>query len=254
MNSRNDSRIFSSKIVIVIVMIFVSLSVSSEEIGWPEPVEDNLVFGRVIADQLEYRNNEGSDILRWDIQAWYGTDHNKIWSKFEGEDLIESNEGDLELQVLYSRMVAPFWDFQIGVRYDLSYGSGPEQNRGLAVIGFQGLAPYRFELEPALYVSEDGDVSARLTATYDVLFTQRLILQPRFEINASASSTTQFGIGSGFNDVELGLRLRYEYRREIAPYVGFNWSRSLGNTADIARNNGENVDVFTVIAGIRVWF
>tara|TARA_R110000782_G_scaffold256969_1_gene346204 strand:- start:716 stop:1483 length:768 start_codon:yes stop_codon:yes gene_type:complete len=241
-------------LTLIFITTFISQPALGEETTWPEPVEDNQPFSMVIADQLEYRNNEGRDTLRWDIQGWYGTDYNKFWTKFEGEDQTASNSGDLELQALYSRMIAPFWDFQMGLRYDRLYGSGSDKDRGFAVIGFQGLAPYRFEIEPAMFISDDGDVSARLTATYEMLFTQRLILQPRFETNIAASSASQFGIGSGFNDVQLGLRLRYEFRRELAPYIGFSWKRKLGDTADIARSEGEVVDNLALVAGIRVWF
>lgn len=241
-------------LVLLFLTTFYNQSVFSEEPDWPEPVEDNQLFSMVLADQLEYRNNEGRDTLRWDVQGWYGTDYNKFWTKIEGEDLTSTNSGDLEIQALYSRMVAPFWDFQIGARYDRLYGPGSDKDRGFLVIGFQGLAPYRFEIEPAMFISDEGDVSARLTATYQMLFTQRLILQPRFETNIAASSAQKFGVGSGFNDVQIGLRLRYEFRREIAPYIGFTWKRTLGETADIVRREGEVVDNFALVAGIRVWF
>jgi copper resistance protein B len=241
-------------LTLIFITTFISQPVLGEETTWPEPIEDNQLFSKVIADQLEYRDNKGKDTLRWDVQGWYGTDYNKFWTKFEGDDQTSANEGELELQALYSRMIAPFWDFQIGVRYDRLYGSGSDKDRGFAVIGFQGLAPYRFEIEPALFISDDGDVSARLTATYEMLFTQRLILQPRFETNIAASSASQFDIGSGFNDVQLGLRLRYEFRREFAPYVGVRWQHQFGNTADLTRSEGGDVDNFALVAGIRVWF
>lgn len=236
------------------ICLLASVSVFSAEADWPEPVEDNLPFGMVIADQLEYRANEGPDTLRWDVQSWYGTDTNKLWMKFEGEDQTLSNSGDLELQALYSRMIAAFWDFQVGIRYDRLYGPGPTRDRSFAVLGVQGLAPYRFEVEPAFFVSDDGDVSARLTSTYDLLFSQRLILQPRFETNIAASSAPEFGVGSGLNDVQLGLRLRYEVRREFAPFIGVSWRRKFGHTADFARADGEDIDNLAFVAGLRIWF
>jgi len=220
--------------------------------GWEDT--DEIIFSKVIADQLEYRNNDGKNTLRWDIQGWRGTDYNKFWFKFEGEDEASSDAGDLELQALYSRSIAPFWDFQVGARYDRVYGSGPTNDRFFAVAGYQGLAPYWFELEPALFISEDGDVSARVVSTYDLLFTQRLILQPRFEINIAASEVSEFGVGKGINDIQLGLRLRYEIRREVAPYVGLSWTRLVGDTEDMARAAGEDIDNLAVVAGIRVWF
>ncbi len=236
-----------------LLAVFNTLAFAAEP-GWPEPVEDNLPLGMIIADQFEYRDNNGADTFRWDMQAWYGTDTNKLWVKFEGDDQASTNSGGLELQTLYSRMVAPFWDFQVGARYDQLYGSGPDQNRSFAVLGFQGLAPYRFEVEPALFISEDGDVSARLVGTYEMLFSQRLILQPRFETNIAASSVPKFGVGSGLNDVQLGLRLRYEFRREFAPYIGMSWKRQYGNTADLTRAEGGDVENLAFVAGLRFWF
>ena len=174
--------------------------------------------------------------------------------KFEGDDQTSPSGGDLELQALYSRMIAPFWDFQVGLRYDQQYGPGPDQDRTFAVLGVQGLAPYRFEVEPALFVSEDGDISGRLVGTYDLLFSQRLILQPRFESNIAASSVPRFGVGSGINDIQLGLRLRYEIRREFAPYIGVSWQRKFGDTADLARADGEDIHNLAFVGGFRVWF
>jgi copper resistance protein B len=220
--------------------------------GWEET--DEIVFSKVIFDQLEYRNNDEEHVFRWDTQSWRGTDYNKLWFKFEGEYGASSNSADLELQALYSRAIAAFWDFQLGIRYDLAISSDSTDDRLFAVLGFQGLAPHWFDLEPALFISEDGDVSARLTATYDLLFTQRLILQPRFELNVAASEVREFGVGKGVNDVQLGLRLRYEIRRELAPYMGLSWARQLGDTEDLARASGEGVNDLTVVAGLRLWF
>lgn len=220
--------------------------------GWEET--DEITFGKIIFDQLEYRNNDGRDTFRWDMQAWRGKDYKKFWVKFEGEDEIATKAGDLEIQALYSRTILPFWDFQAGVRYDRLYGPGLGQDRFFAVIGLQGLAPYFFDVEPALFISEDGDVSARLTGTFDWLFTQRLILQPRIEANVAASNAPEFGVGSGFNDLQLGARLRYEFRREFAPYVGVSWRREFGNTAELTRADGGSIKNLALVAGVRVWF
>jgi len=220
--------------------------------GWEET--DEITFAKVIFDQLELSSGDGTDALQWDIQGWRGTDYRKIWFKFEGEDELSDSAGDFELQALFSRTIAPFWDVQIGARYERQYGAGPDRGRSLAVIGLQGLAPYWFELEPALFVSEDGDVSARITATYDLLITQRLIVQPRLEVNVAASEARDFGVGSGLNDVQLGFRLRYEYRREVAPYIGLSWQRQFGNTADLTRGDGGDIDDLAFVAGLRVWF
>ncbi|MEW6353546.1 MAG: copper resistance protein B [Pseudomonadota bacterium] len=238
----------------VIGLLLIPVAGMAAEPGWPEPVEDNPVLGLLLVDQLEYRSNDGPDTLDWDAQGWIGTDYNKLWLKTEGKDRRSGdNGGEWEVQALYSRLVAPFWDFQAGLRYDSLYGA-QDRDRGFAVVGFEGLAPYWFEVTPALFVSEDGDVSARFTASYELLFTQRLILQPRFEINAAAQKAEEFGVGGGLNDIELGLRLRYEIQREFAPYIGVSWTNKFGSTADIAREEGERTDDFAVVAGVRVWF
>jgi len=230
------------------------LTSMAAEPGWPEPVEDRQIFSMLLVEELEYRSNQGADTLKWDAQAWIGGDYNKLWLRTEGADQLSGGSGgEWEVQALYSRLVAPFWDFQAGLRYDRLYG---EQDRGraFAVIGFEGLAPYRFEVTPALFISEDGDISARLGASYELLFTQRLILQPSVEINAAAQKVEEFGVGSGINDIELGLRLRYEIKREFAPYIGVSWTNKFGGTADIARSEGERTEEFAVVAGLRVMF
>ncbi|MBL4909739.1 MAG: copper resistance protein B [Alteromonadaceae bacterium] len=220
--------------------------------GWEET--DEITFSKIIADQFEYRNNNGNGTLRWDVQGWRGTDYSKLWFKFEGENETSSSSGDLELQTLYSYSVAAFWDFQLGARYDRFYTSDKSNDRVLAVVGFQGLAPYWFDMEPAIFVSDSGDVSARITSTYDLLITQKLILQPRFEINASASEVTKLGIGKGLNDIQLGMRLRYELRREVAPYIGFSYTKLYGDSKKFATINNEKVDQFLFVAGVRFWF
>lgn len=215
---------------------------------------DMMMVNKFIADQFEYRNNNGNDTLTWDMQGWYGGDYNKLWVKFEGEDETSANAGEMELQALYSRTVAAFWDFQAGIRYDTAYGTDSPGDRTFAVLGFQGLAPYWFELEPAIFLSDNGDFSARLVASYELLFTQRLILEPRAEINISASEVREYDIGSGLNDIQLDLRLRYEIRRKFAPYVGIAWSRKFGNTARLTRASGGIVDSLSLVTGIRFWF
>ena len=221
---------------------------------WPKPVEDQR-FGYLLVDQLEYRMKDDADTVRWDAVSWYGGDYNRVWLKSEG-DWRTSDErgGEAEIQALYGRLIAPFWDFQIGVRYDQFSGVGFDRSRGFAVIGLQGLAPYRFEVEPSVFISEDGDVSARLTATYEVLLTQRLVLQPRLDFDAALRSAEEFGVGGGLNNVGLGLRLRYEITREFAPYVGIHWLRRFGETADFARRDGGRAEESAIVLGVRLWF
>ena len=224
--------------------------------NWPEPIEDSMQFGFLLFDQLEYRMKNGSDdTVRWDVQGWYGGDYNRLWLKTEGEWRTTGERGgEAEVQALYGRLIAPFWDFQVGLRYDQFSGAGFDRSRGFAVIGLQGLARYRFELEPTLFISQDGDVSARLTATYDMLLTQRLILQPRLDFDVAVQSVEDFDVGEGVNSLGLGLRLRYEIRREFAPYIGVQWLRRLGETADISRRGGGRAEDMALVLGVRLWF
>jgi len=197
----------------------------------------------------------GADTMRWDVVGWYGGDYNRAWLKAEGDwRIADERGGEAEVQALYGRLIAPFWDVQLGVRYDQFSGAGFDRSRGFAVIGLQGLAPYWFELEPALFISQEGDVSARLTTTYDVPLAQRLFLQPRLDLDAAVQSVEKFGVGEGLNTTGLGLRLRYEIVREFAPYVGVHWQRRFGETADISRRDGGSAEDLAVVFGVRLWF
>ena len=224
---------------------------------WEAPINDRMKFNYVLIDRLEFATGTGPDALQLDAQGWYGGDINKFWWRAEGTQTLQGSatgSGEGEIQALYSRLVAKYWDFQTGVRYDTTWGSGPTRDRAFAVIGFTGLAPYWFEIEPSLYLSQDGDISARLSATYDALLTQRLILQPRLDANLALQDVPRFGVGRGFNDIELGLRLRYEFRREFAPYIGVTWGRKLGGSADYARQSGDPVNITRFVLGARMWW
>lgn len=220
--------------------------------GWEDT--DEMSIGKIIIDQLEYQDGNKENIQRWDMQGWLGTDYDKFWFKFEGDIPVGKSEGELELQTLYSRAVSAYWDMQFGVRYDRAYSGGNSDSRLLGVFGYQGLAPYWFDVEPAVFIDDEGNFSARLTATYDLLFTQRLILQPRTEFNLSANEVSKFGVGKGLNDLQLGLRLRYEFTREIAPYVGVAWQKQYGDTARFTSADGGVVEDTKLIVGIRLWF
>ena len=223
--------------------------------NWPKPVEDSQWFGSLLVEKLEYQMAEHADTLNWDTTGWYGGDYNRLWLKSEGEWRTSGEHGgEAEVQALYGRLIAPFWDFQVGLRYDELSGAGFDRSRGFAVIGLEGLARYRFQLEPALFISQDGDVSARLKATYDILLTQRLILQPRLDFDAAVQSVEKFGVGSGVNSLGLGLRLRYEITREFAPYIGVQWLQQFGETADISQRDGGRADSIAVVFGVRLWF
>jgi len=202
------------------------------------------------ADELEYRANDDQDTFNWDAQGWVGGDFNKLWLKSEGEQPIDGRLEEAEIQALYSRNISDFFDAQVGVRYDFA----PDPERTFAVIGIEGLAPYFFEIDAAAFVSNKGEVSARFKAEYEILITQKLVLQPKFEMNVAVQEVEERGIGSGVNDVELGLRLRYEFERKFAPYIGVDWTRDLGQTANFTRADGESVDTLSFVAGVRLWF
>ena len=216
-----------------------------------QPVHDNEFFAVFRGDRLEYQSRESKAILLWDVQAWMGRDYNKLYLKSEGSWLIDDEKVDeASAELLYSRSIASFWDVQAGIRHDFR----PDPDRTFAALGVQGMAPYRFEVDATAYVSEDGDVSASLEAEYDLLLTQRLILQPRLETSIAVQEVAEYGVGQGFNDIELGLRLRYEIRREFAPYIGVSWNRKLGETADLAETDGEDIDTTSFVVGVKVWF
>jgi copper resistance protein B len=214
------------------------------------PAAHEPFVGTVLFDQLEYRVRDGEKVVAWDGQAWYGGDYEKIFLKTLGEYNTSGTFEKAEGQLLYSRLIAHFWDVQAGLRYDFE----PDPSRAYGVIGLQGLAPGLFEVDLQGFVSEKGDLSARLEAEYDLLITQRLVLQPKAELAVAAQRVPELGVGSGLNDIELGLRLRYEFSREFAPYVGVHWERKVGETARLAREEGEQADSLWVVAGLRFWF
>ena len=213
-------------------------------------MNDNEVFTYFAADRFEYQVRDGDDALVWDAEAWIGTDYNKLWLKAEGADESDAGLESSEIQALYSRAVAPFWDLQLGLRHDFH----PSPSRSFAAIGAQGEAPYGIEVHAAAFVSEDADLSLRLELEYDLLITNRLVAQPRVELDFGFQDVPELGLGSGLTGIEAGLRLRYEIRREFAPYIGIDYERATFDSAGIARDAGEDVDNFSVVAGLRWWF
>lgn len=203
------------------------------------------------AEEFEYRADDtDGETFNWDAEAWYGGDYRKLRLKSEGEKAVGGHLEDAEAQLLYSRLVSDFLDLEFGYRQDFS----PRPRRGYGVIGLRGMAPYYIEFESAAFVSEKGRISGRLEAEYELLLTQRLILQPAIEINAALSSDSGRGSGSGINDIEAGLRLRYELHRKFAPYLGINWERKLGETADLATKASEKKAHLSLLGGINFWF
>ncbi|SHK47439.1 copper resistance protein B [Rhodothermus profundi] len=213
--------------------------------------ENTLAF--ILFDLLETQPRLEGRPVQWDLDAWVGKMYNRLWIRSEGEALTSQQGGEAEFQALYSRVIAPFWDLQIGVRMDVAYGE-ETRTRAHLVFGLEGLAPYWFEFEPLFYVSQDGDLAASLVASHDLFITQRLILQPRLEMLAAAQNVPEWGIGRGLNRIDFGLRLRFELVREFAPYIGFNWSRLYGSAASLARREGEAARTSGIVAGVRLWY
>jgi len=212
-------------------------------------MQDNAPQSMLLVDQLEAFHSHDADGQSWEAEGWYGGDDDKLWLRTEGERSRERlADGDIE--ALWSHTIATYWGSQLGVRQDL--GEGP--NRHWAAFGVQGLSPYWFELEATGYVGDRGRTAARLRAEYELLFTQRLILQPELEVNLYGQSDPARRIGSGLSDAQLGLRLRYEINRQFAPYVGVVWTTRYGRTADFLRDDHQPVFDRQWIAGIRFWF
>lgn len=247
-------KLFAALAALAFGLTSLSAEPAHAEEPWPAPVHDNMIDAYALFDLLEYEGGGSDNNIRWDVVGWVGGDYNKVWVKTEGSHEARRGEGDADAQVLYGRLVTPFLDFQIGARQQWQYGKGKDMSRVFGVIGLQGLAPYWFDIEPSLFISEDGDVSARFTAEYDLLLTQRLILQPRFETDLAVQKVERFGVGRGINDVDMGLRLRYEIIRKFAPYIGLSWRHDVGETAALARKEGKDVESLSVVAGVRLWY
>jgi len=212
-------------------------------------MDDDPLVGMLLLDQLEWQDTSPDSALAWNVTAWLGHDTGRLLFRSEGER-TDGDVEDLRAELLWSKPIARWWDVVGGLRQD--GGTGPGRTYGL--IGIQGLAPYRFHIEADLFAGERGQIGTRLESTYDILLTNRLILVPRAELQAFAKDDVATGIGSGLSQLEMGLRLRYEIRRELAPYVGVEWSGSFGDTADFARAGNESVRDTYIVAGIRFWF
>ena len=207
-------------------------------------------FSQVMLNLAEVQVRNGKDGYRWDGQGWFGGDINRLVVKTEGEGAFREGVEAAEVQALYSRAVGPYFNLQAGVRHDFQ----PSPTRTYVTVGFEGLAPYWFEVEGALFISNKGDLLGRLEAYYDQRITQRLILQPRIELNLAAQNVPENRIGAGLSKAELGLRLRYEFSRQFAPYVGASYDAKTGQTANYARAAGNKATSASVVAGVHFWF
>jgi copper resistance protein B len=212
-------------------------------------VHDNMVHYYVLFDQFEWQAANAGSGLNIDSKGWIGRDRDRLWFRAEG-DSEDGEIGEAEAHVLYGRQFSRWWDVVAGVRQDFEPGPA----RTWAAIGVQGLAPYWFEVEATAYVGESGRTHARFEVEYELLLTNRLILQPLVEAEVFGKSDPERGIGAGLSTLDTGLRLRYEFRREFAPYIGVTWNRKLGKTADFAKAAGEETGGARLVTGLRLWF
>lgn len=220
--------------------------------GTHAQIFDDQIHTFVLFDQFEYAPGPSERPISLEATSWTGGDINRLWLRAEGEQSTLEGEGEVEAEALYGRLVTPFFDALTGVRLDTRWGED-RATRGFLAIGLEGVAPYWFEVAPTLYVSQHGDVSARFEAAYALLFTQQLILEPELELNAALQEVSEWGIGSGVNNVGLGVRLRYEIRRKFAPYIGYSHDWKFAKTADFARASGEPVSGGAFVFGVRMW-
>ncbi len=231
-----------------ITLVFAISSLFISQSGFAG-MEDDPLLTKFMLNKLEVQDAKGSNPTVWESELWIGKDLNKLWIKSDGERINGKNE-DTETQLLYSRAIAPFWDAQIGIRHDTS----DSESRNYGTIGIKGLAPYFFETDASLSFGKNGQTKLNASAEYEMMFTQKLILTPEIDLNAYSKDDPAMGIGAGLSNVEAGLRLRYEIKREFAPYIGINWNKMYGTTADIATANGIDPSDTSVVAGIRAWF
>lgn len=211
--------------------------------------EDDPLLVGFEAEKFEMRSKDGADPWVLDAEFWVGRDLEKLVAKLDLEKVAGATE-EAELQLLYSKAIDPYWDLRVGLRHNAK----PKQSRDYLAIGVDGLAPYQIETSVAAFVGESGQVSFRVDAEYEYMFTQRVVLRPSVGLNVFTKNDDAVEIGSGLSDLTAGLRLGYEVMREFAPYVGVHWSKKYGHTADLARDDGGKVSDTQFVAGIRFWF
>lgn len=211
---------------------------------------DDPLLTKVMIDKLEItdKDDDGNHTIAWETEAWIGKDLHKFWLKSSGERVDGKQE--TSTSALYSRAIDANWDFQVGLLHD----TVPTENRNYAEIGLKGVAPYYFETDASIAIGKDAHSKLSVSSEYELMLTQQLVLSPEVEFTAYGKSDEKMGVGSGLSSGELGLRLRYEIKREFAPYIGVNFSKKFGQTANFATAEGEETSDTQVVMGIRAWF
>ena len=231
---------------ILLILAIAMLSVSQASFA---RMEDDPVELKLMLDKFEVGRIDGNNTLSWESGFWIGKDLNKLWVKSDGERVAGETEST-ENRILYSKAISPFWDLQAGLRHDTT----PGNSRNYATFGLQGLAPYYFETDANVSLGKNSQVKLNLSFEYEMMLTQKLVLSPEIGLNAYTKNDKEMGIGSGLSDIEAGLRLRYEIKREFAPYIGVNWSKKFGNTADLVSNEGGDTSEAMFVLGVRAWY
>jgi len=215
--------------------------------------ETNLVYYGFQLEEFEHRvGDESEELLVWNGDSFVGTDELKLRWLSEGEyDTDASQFETLENRLVLQMPITDFLDVKAGIRADTPKG----RSRLYGVLGVTGLLKQWIEVDADLFVSDVGDASVRLDAEYELLLTNRITLTPSADLNVAFSDDRKMEIGSGFSSAEVGLRLSYDiYDRLLSPYVGVVWERKFGNTADLAREDGEDVEAWVFAIGMKVLF
>lgn len=210
---------------------------------------DHAIRGYALVEKFEWRDGNDGGTPVWDVTGWLGQDIDRLWFRSDGA-LSDAGIDEADVEAFWGHAFGRWWDFLLGIRQDLAPGG----SRTWGAVGVQGLAPQWFEVQLTGYVSDGGQFAAILQSDYDLLLTNRLILQPRLDLTAHARDDREHEVGSGLSNAAFSLRLRYEIRREFAPYLGVEWERAVGDSADFARRAGRQVEVLRLIAGLRMWF
>lgn len=230
--------------VLLVSVLFATSAIADDNAAMDHGDVDLFHYVRT---ELDY-TPQFDGLFTWDMTGWVGGDSERVWLRSEGE-VEDGRATRAESQLYYGWNIHPFWDALIGVRQDFE----PRSTTYLAG-SIVGLAPYDFETEASIYLSDRGDLSARLEQSFDILLTQRLIAEPHGQVDVFAQDVPEQGIGAGISHIELGLQLRYEFERKFAPYIDAVWERKLGETAAMARRAGEDPDESSIRVGVRFWF